>query len=187
MFTAFLDACVLLPVSLCDTLLRAAEEDFFRPTWSQAALREVERAFIRVHPDIGAARIRTRLAAANRAFPGACVAGYEPLITGVLLPDPDDRHVVAAAVAAHADAIITANLPDFPDDVLNPLGLHAIHPDDFLLNLLDLFPSVVGDIITEQAAATRAPSLTTDDVLASLHRAGVPQFVEAVQASRWTG
>lgn len=181
MFTAFLDACVLLPVSLCDTLLRAADAGLFRPAWSEAVLEGVRRAFVRVHPNLGAERIAARVAAADRAFPEARVRGYEPIVDALTLPDPDDRHVIAAAVTAHADAIITANLRDFPGTALQPFGLHVVHPDDFLLDLLDLDPTLLTRIITEQADATRAPHLTPADVLASLRRAGVPRFASAIE------
>jgi hypothetical protein len=185
MFTAFLDACVLLPVALGDTLLRAAEADLYRPAWSPRVQDEVRRAFTLVRPDLPPARIEARLRAADREFPDALTTGFEPIENGLALPDPDDRHVVAAAVAARADAVVTANLADFPDAVLGPLGLHAVGPDDFLLDLLDLAPGRMRGIVQEQAAATSRPALDVDDVLIALGRAGAPRFASEVRASRW--
>lgn len=184
MFTAFLDACVLLPVALGDTLLRAAEADLYRPAWSPRVQDEVRRAFSRVRPDLPPSRIEARLRAADRVFPDALTTGYEPLEAGVALPDPDDRHVVAAAVTARADAVVTANLADFPDATLGPLGLHAVGPDDFLLDLLDLAPGRMARLVEEQAAATSRPSLTVADVLIALGRAGAPRFASAVRSAR---
>jgi len=181
MFTAFLDACVLLPVSLADTLLRAAEAGLYRPVWSPTVLDEVRRAFVRVHPDVPPSRIDSRLRAADRHFPDASARGYEPLIATIELRDPDDRHVVAAAVIAGADAIVTANLSDFPLVSLEPLGLHAVSPDDFLLDLLDLAPATMVQIVHEQARATSRPPLDFTDVLISLGKAGVAGFASTVR------
>lgn len=181
MFTAFLDACVLLPVSLADTLLRAAEAGLYRPAWSPTVVDEVRRAFVRVHPDLPPARIDARLRAADRQFPDASARGYEPLVATVELPDPDDRHVVAAAVVAGADAIVTANLSDFPATALEPFGLHAVSPDDFLLDLLDLAPATMAQIVHDQASATSRPPLDFADVVISLGKAGVAEFAAAVR------
>lgn len=115
------------------------------------------------------------------AFDDALVAGWEKLATGISLPDKDDRHVVAAAVRGGADTIVTANLSDFPSAVLNPLGLEAIHPDDFLLDRLDLSPATVLAVIREQASDTRRPPLTCHDLIAVLGRAGVPEFAAEVR------
>lgn len=176
MFTAFLDACVLLPVSLADTLLRSAEADLYRPAWSARVEGEVRRAFESVHREVDPSRIDHRVRAADRQFPDASIAGFEALEVGIVLPDPNDRHVVAAAILAHADAIVTANLSDFPADVLDAFGLHAVGPDDFLLDLLELAEDEMTRIIREQAAATSRPSLDTCDVLIALGKAGAPRF-----------
>ncbi len=96
----------------------------------------------------------------------------------VTLPDPDDRHVVAAAVRGRADAIVTANVRDYPPDVLGSLHIEIIHPDDFLLDQLDLAPRIVLDVLREQADHTRQPALTPIDLIARLARAGVPGFAD---------
>ncbi len=178
-FTVVLDACVLVPVSLADTLLRIAECDVYRPVWSDRILAEVRRAILTVHPDLDAGRVDARLHAMNAAFEDACVRGWQPLMDGLTLPDPDDRHVVAAALRARAEAIVTQNVADFPLDVLGPLGLHVLTPDDFLLDTLDLAPTVVRRVLTEQASDARRPPLALADVLSSLERAGVPRFARA--------
>lgn len=98
-FSALLDACVLVPITQADTLLRLAEGGLFRPLWSDAILDETVRALGRIHPDLaasGAAHRRT--ARMNDVFDDANVAGYEPLIPALELPDLDDRHVLAAAI-----------------------------------------------------------------------------------------
>jgi len=117
----------------------------------------------------------------GEAFPAACVDGFAEIERGLNLPDPDDRHVVAAALRAHADAIVTANLRDFPDEMMRRLDLEVISPDDFLLSQLDMRSAIVLQAIEAQAAATRNPRRSVDDVLTSLLRAGVPGFVDEVR------
>lgn len=182
-FAAVLDACVLVPISLADTLLRLAERGLYRPVWSSVILEEAQRAVSRVHPDLDRARIERRFADLDAAFVDSRVQGWEPLVDGISLPDPDDRHVVAAGIRGAASAIVTANLQDFPAAVLAAVGMHPVHPDEFLLDQLDLAPRAVQDVVREQAAATRSPRLRPDDLLAALERAGVGRFAEAVRAS----
>jgi hypothetical protein len=136
-YTAVLDACVLVPIALADTLLRVAEKGLYRPLWSGRILAEAQAATEEMHPDIDAGK---RFAQMREAFGDALVAGWEELEPAIRLPDPDDRHVVAAAAQGGAQAIITANMKDFPAAALRPLGLEAVHPDDFLLDQLDLSP-----------------------------------------------
>lgn len=101
--SALLDACVLVPIALTDTLLRLAEADLYRPLWSTAILDEMVAALEYVHPDMRDGRARRRATAMADAFEDACVAGWEPLLEGLDLPDPDDRHVVAAAQRVPSD------------------------------------------------------------------------------------
>jgi len=172
-YPVVLDACVLVPVSLADTLLRIAEKGLYRPLWSDRILAEAREAIEHVHPGADAGK---RFADMKDAFSDALVTGWEGIQPGISLPDPDDRHVVAAAVTGGAQAIVTANLTDFPAAALGPLGLQAIHPDDFLLDQLDLSPPTIVQVIREQAQHTRRPPLTPADLATTLGRAGAPQF-----------
>lgn len=117
-YTAVLDACVLVPVALADTLLRVAEKGLYRPLWSDRILGEAQAAIEEIHPGTGAAK---RFASMREAFDDATVTGWEELEPGIWLPDADDRHVVAAAVQGGAQGIITANTKDFPAAALKPL------------------------------------------------------------------
>ena len=173
--TAVLDACVLVPVSLADTLLRAAEKGLYRPLWSGRILTEARDAIEEIHPgtDVG-----KRFMAMQDAFGDAMVTGWEGPEAGIFLPDKDDRHVVATAIRAGAHAIVTANVTDFPAAALAPLGLQAVHPDDFLLDQLDLSPPTLLQVIREQADHTRRPPLTPLDLATMLGRAGVPRFAD---------
>ncbi len=177
-YTALLDACVLVPITLADTLLRLAERELFRPLWSDRILGEAADAIVEIHPDLAPDVVAKRFAAMNDTFEDACVEGWEVLEATLSLPDPDDRHVVAAAMRGRADAIVTANVRDFPDEALAPLGLAVVEPDDFLLDQLDLAPRIVLDALREQAVHTRQPPLTPIDLLARLARAGAPAFAD---------
>jgi hypothetical protein len=114
------------------------------------------------------------------AFNDALVTGWEELEPGIRLPDQDDRHVLAAAIRGSAQGIITANTKDFPAAALEPLGLEAVRPDDFLLDQLDLSPPTILQVIREQAARTRRPPLTPRDLATLLGRAGVPGFADEI-------
>ncbi|MGO1944326.1 MAG: PIN domain-containing protein [Ancrocorticia sp.] len=179
-FTAFLDACVLVPIAPCDTLLRIADSGAFRPLWSQRVVDEAVRALLRIHPDVSRSRFLSRFHSMSRAFEDALVEGWESLEQGIILPDPNDRHVVAAALRGRADVIVTENVKDFPKHVLGPLGLEAVRLDEFLLNHFELNPSAACRIMTEQAAAMNRPPVETEVLLARLARSGAPGFVAAV-------
>jgi predicted nucleic acid-binding protein len=179
-YTAVLDACVLVPIALADTLLRVAERGLYRPLWSQRILGETADAILEIHPDLSSVAVARRLDAMNRSFEDALVEGWEDVEPPLALPDPDDRHVVATAIRGRADTIVTSNVRDYPEDVLEPLGIAAIDPDSFLLDQLDLAPRTVLEVIREQAAHTTRPSLTPTDLVARLARCGVSSFADDV-------
>jgi predicted nucleic acid-binding protein len=176
-----LDACVLVPSALCDTLLRLAERGFYRPLWSERILDETAWAVQTTHPEIAPDRIEQRLEAMNATFEDALVEGWEQVCAGLELPDDNDRHVLAAAVRGGADVIVTFNVKDFPEDRLLPTGVSVEHPDEFLLDQLDLLPGVVFQVLTEQAGDLRNPPSDLDGVLNRLERCGVPRFADAVR------
>jgi predicted nucleic acid-binding protein len=114
-FPALLDTCVLYPAYLCDTLLRLAEAEAYRPLWSADILTEWRRNV--VDAGIPADRVDRRIAQMSRSFPDAMVTGYETPVDG-MTNDPKDRHVAAAAVRASAEVIVTFNIRDFPESAL---------------------------------------------------------------------
>jgi predicted nucleic acid-binding protein len=109
-------------------------EGLFQARWSRAVHEEWIRALLRKRPDLSREKLdRTRMLMDKHAT-DALVTGYEELIEGLNLPDPDDRHVLAAAIRGRANVIVTSNLKDFPEDALEPYGIEAQHPDEFVLN-----------------------------------------------------
>ena len=108
--------------------------------------------------------MRRRVTAMTTHFPDALIAGWEPLVPAVRLPAPDDRHVVAADLRGRADCIVTHNTRHFQADVLESLGLGALTPDAFLLDQLDLAPTLTVDVITLRPQR-RAELVTARSVL----------------------
>ena len=152
-FRAFLDANVFYPVSLRNLLMRLALNGLFQARWSADVHEEWIQAVLQDRPDIPIARVHQVRAAMDHEAHDSVVTSYEPLIEGLSLPDPNDRHVLAAAIVGHADVIVTRNLQDFPDEELDPYGIEAQHPDEFVRHLLDLAPVLVVDAVRAQQAA----------------------------------
>jgi hypothetical protein len=176
-FTVVYDACVLYPAALRDLLIRTANTGIVRARWTTRILDECFEAIRRQRPDLNPdALIRTRQLIAE-AVPDCLVTGYETLTEGLQLPDPDDRHVMAAAVRCGAQVIVTANLEDFPVDALAPYDLEAQHPDDFILDCIDLAPGRMTQVLTQQSAALKNPPKTTMELLDILRNQGLVQSV----------
>lgn len=172
-FSVVLDACVLVPHPLFDTLLRLAHAGLYRPLWSAQILEEVRRTLVdKFGIDEGKAERRVDRMLA--AFPDAMITGHERLVSG-MTNDPKDRHVLAAAVRAGASMIVTANLKDFPPDSTGPYAVEVSHPDEFLLDQLDLDPSTVVRCLREQQGTYRNPAWTPVEFYGALGRT-VPVF-----------
>ena len=179
--TALLDANVLHPMVLCDLLIRLAQRGLYRALWTREILAEVVATVLRRRPDLSVELLRKRTAAMQAAVEDATVEGYEALVPG-LHELGADAHVVAAAVFGQADIIVTSNVRDFPERVLDPYGIAALLPDDFLLQQWWVDPVAVADTLIQQARGTTRPPLTPDDILTRL-RFMAPSFVKLVRAS----
>src|SRR6478736_2585668 len=123
-YTAVLDACVLYPAPLRDLLLSLTVEGLFRARWSEEIHEEWIRNLLKQRSDLTRDALERTKTFMNSSVPDCVVEGYEYLINSLKLPDADDRHVLAAAIVGHADAIVTFNLKDFPSDVI--LQTHGI-------------------------------------------------------------
>ncbi len=156
-FCVVADACVLLPMPLCDTILRSAEEpSFFRIVWSEEVLNEVRRGLVGKKFGYSASQADRRIQKMCAAFPEATITVPPVLIDGVQgIPDPDDRHVVALAVKSHAETIVTDNLRHFPAEALSIYNLTALSADEFLVLPYHLNPEVMLDKLDRKAAGIR--------------------------------
>lgn len=126
-----------------------------------------------------------RAAVMNAVFDDACVEGWEELLGAISLPDESDRHVMAAVIQGRADLIVTANLKDFPTEVLGRFNLETQHPDEFFVNQLDPDPAGVMRSLQMQASAARTPPSHRGRDPPSLERCGAWRFVGAARAQTW--
>ena len=179
-FVAVYDANVLYPAHLRDLLIRLARTGLFQGKWTERILDECFEHLRDNRPDLDPQRLaRTRQLMCD-AVPDCLIEGYEPLIDGLDLPDPDDRHVLAAAVRANAQVIVTWNLDDFPAEQLDALGIEAQSPDAFVSHVIDLAPGRVVQVMTEMAAALEDPPMTFDELVALLRRDGLATAMAAL-------
>jgi predicted nucleic acid-binding protein len=178
-----LDANVLYPVSLCDTLLRCAVAGLFIPAWSEEILREFTRNLV-ADGRVNSSRADRRALHMQAAFPEAMLDRYHHLIP-LMECHEKDRHVLAAAVYGAAEIIVTQNLSDFTGPTLQAHGIKALHPDPFLCSLMEKDLDTVEQAITQQAAALVNPPMTIREVLAAL-AVHVPVFVERISTTLFT-
>ncbi len=176
-FPAVLDACILVPAALRDTILRCAERRLFLPRWSKETLAELARTLqhkLRRSPQ----QVEHLLHELNAHFADALVENYEPLM-GIVTNDPGDRHVLAAAIKCGAEAIVTFNVKHFPDTATDRWNIEIQHPDEFLVHLYYLNPDLIVHILHEQAAFI-GKSLSE---LLSIQKQGTPRFVQLLSDS----
>ena len=167
-----LDTCVLYPNYLRDTLLRLAEAELYEPLWSADILDELTR---NVAERIGPLKAKGLVDAMAGAFPESLVTGYAALLSA-MTNDPKDRHVLAAAVGGDAHAVVTLNLKDFPAAASEPYGIEVLHPDDFLLDMLDLAPVEMNAVLRTQLSSYRREPRDLHGLLDRIGAGGAPQF-----------
>ena len=186
-FVVIYDANVLHPPVLRDVLIRVAQGGLVQARWTDAILDETFRSIQERLPDLDPVKLaRTRELMSN-AIRDVLVTGYEPLIPAVTSPDPDDRHVVAAAIRARAQVIVTANVRDFPAESLSQWDVQARTPDEFLLDQFHLDgPSVYG-AIQRVADSWRNPPGTVSDVLDRLERSGLVETAALLRSWQMSG
>ncbi|WP_069165030.1 PIN domain-containing protein [Nocardia altamirensis] len=181
-FVVVYDANVLYGNALRDLLIRIAMAGLVQAKWTNKILDEALSSLADKRPDIPKEKLVRLRGLMNEAVPDCLVDGYEPLIEGLKLPDPDDRHVLAAAIAVGAQVIVTSNLADFPSDVLSPWNIEAKSPDDFLLDQIDLDDRIVWACLQQIADSHTNPPETVEDVLDALDSAGLVEAVAALRA-----
>jgi predicted nucleic acid-binding protein len=173
-YTAVLDANVLYPALLKDLLLSLAHADLDSAGWSVHIRDEWKRSLLRDRPDM-ADKIDEAAQTMEDAIPDCLVTGYEHLINGIELPDPNDRHVLAAAITGHADAIITWNEKDFLNEVLDAFGIELQTPDEFVLNQIMLRGAVALTAIKGMRLRWERPEVSPIALVDLLERRGLPQ------------
>jgi predicted nucleic acid-binding protein len=174
-FTALYDACTLYPATTRDLLMWLATTGMFRAKWTAQIHDEWISSLLRKRPNLGREDLNQVRLLMDAAVPDCIVEGYEALIGALALPDPDDRHVLAAAIQGRANVIVTYNLSDFPADTLATYGLEAQHPDEFVSHLIDLNDHVVLTAVRKMRANLRAPPVSAEDLIARLE---AREFIE---------
>lgn len=183
-YTALLDACVLYPLAMTDALLSLATAGFFAAKWTTKIEDEWIRSLERQRPDL-AGKLNVRRDSMRDAIPDWEVpeSAWTSLAHGISLPDPDDRHVLAAAIAGHADCIVTSNLKDFPGTVLLEYGIEAIDPDTFIINQWDLDPVNAMAAFKRMRARRKKPLSSPEDFAYALEVGGLPTTAERLRAA----
>lgn len=172
---ALLDANVLYAATVRDLLLTLAGAALLVPRRTDEIHNEWITNLLRSRPDITPATLARTRGMMDSAFPEALVRGYEERIPSLHLPDAGDLHVLAAAIEARADLIVTFNLRDFPAAVLRRHGLLAVDPDTLVSQLLEQEPGRVCDAITKRRKRLTSPPMTADEFRASLARSNLPK------------
>lgn len=180
-YSCVLDACVLHPAILMGSLLWLASERLYRPFWSETILDEWQKSLEKRFGDDGKEAIRTKRILIESEFPEAKVQPPEALFDCLKLPDPKDRHVLAAALVAKADAIVTTNLKHFPAEVCDPLDIEIIHPDTFLVNAIDLDQDRALKAFQKQRAAMKKSGTTPEEFLGRFEASGLVQTHERLK------
>ncbi|MFI1915288.1 PIN domain-containing protein [Nocardia sp. NPDC020380] len=176
-FVVMYDANVLYGNTLRDMMIRLARSGLVQAKWTHRILDETLSNLAKKRTDISANKLTRLRQLMIDAVPDCVVEGYEPLIEGLKLPDPDDRHVLAAAIKAGAQVIVTSNLADFPAEALRAWSIEAKSPDDFVLDQIALDDRVVWACVQQIADSRTNPPESTEDVLEALERAGLVESV----------
>lgn len=180
-YSALLDACVLHRGFVRGAFLWLSRAQLFRPLWSEEILDEWEESIIKRRADSNREDLAERRQTMTTSFEDAMVGGYAALIDCLTLPDANDRHVLAAAIVGRADAIVTENLKDFPDEALSVYSIEAIHPDTFLVNVIDLDPPRAIAALKEHRSALSRSVPTPEEYIAKFDLDGMRQTRERLR------
>jgi predicted nucleic acid-binding protein len=181
-YTALLDACVLYPLAMADALMSLATAGLFAAKWTTRIETEWIAALETRRPDLKG-RLNVRRDQMREAIPDWEVPedAWHACTGNLALPDPDDVHVLAAALCGHADCIVTANLKDFPAAVVGALGIEVIHPDPFIVAQWDLDPLAVIAAFKRMRARWKKPEASAEDFAAAMERGGLPATAQRLR------
>lgn len=175
------DACVLYPAPLRDLLMHVALTDLYRAKWTETVHDEWMRNLLRARPDLKPEQLQRTRESMNAHVRDSLVRDYEVLIDSVTLPDPGDRHVLAAAIKSSADVILKFNLKHFPDAALKLYCIKAQHPDEFLAAQFDIAPNVICLAAQRHRASLKNPPRNVDEYLATLAMQRLPQTADRLR------
>lgn len=183
-FTVLYDSCVLYSNHLRDILIQLALTDLFRAKWTNIIHEEWIRNLLKNRPDLQIEQLTQVKNLMNSKIRDCLITDFEQLIPFLDLPDPNDCHVLAAAIVAQVDVIVTFNLKDFPASAISPYGVEAKHPDDFLADLIDLNPLKVIAVVETCRTRLKKPPKTFDEYLEILLKQELTISVSMLQELR---
>ena len=178
-YTALLDACVLYPLAMADALMSLAFASLYAAKWTRRIEDEWMRSLERHRPDL-----EGRLDVRRDSMRGAVEdwevteSSWQRQTAGLTLPDPDDVHVLAAALAGHADCIVTTNLRHFPVAVVAPLEIEVLHPDQFIVAQWDLDPLAAVLAFKQMRARWKRPEKSALEFADAMEHGGLPATAE---------
>jgi predicted nucleic acid-binding protein len=175
--TAILDANILYPAPLRDFLLQLANLKLYQPKWTEQIQEEWIRNLLLKRLDLKRTSLEKTSDAMNAAFPEANIFDYEEIMKKLSLPDKNDKHVLAAAIETKANVIVTFNLKDFPSTYLKSYAIEALHPDDFISDLIKIDKTVCLTALNNQVLSLKNPPKSKEEVLNSLIKCGLNNSV----------
>lgn len=178
---AVYDACVLYPFHLRNVLIQCAFDGLVAARWTDDIHAEWIRNLAANSPNTSIARLEATRDTMKAALPDADVADYQALIPNLSLPDPDDRHVLAAAITAGAEAIVTWNLKDFPASHIASHGISSVSPDAFLVSLHAAFPGALISSLARARQNLRRTTPSIDEFIDTLERQGLIEFASILR------
>jgi predicted nucleic acid-binding protein len=184
MIVSVLDACVLYPPALRDLFMWLATAIVYQPRWTADIHAEWIRNVLADNPQITAAQLERTRELMDAINEECLVTGYEKHLSSLTLPDPDDRHVLAAAIEAKASVIVTFNLSDFPASALKPYGVRALHPDRYLAALFEDAPELFLLGVRDHRASLKRPPKTVDEYLETLKTNGLRQLALRLEGQK---
>jgi len=162
--------------------MHLALTDLFRAKWTDAIHEEWMRNVLQDRPDLNRKQLERTKELMNAHVLDCLVTGYEELIPSITLPDPNDRHVLAAAIKGRSDVIVTFNLGDFPAATLSKHGIEPRHPDDFVMRLVDVAADIVCGAAKRHRESLKKPPKSVDEYLATLEQQGLAQTVARLRS-----
>lgn len=182
-FTALYNVCVLYSAPLRDLLVELACTNLFRARWTDRIHGEWITNLHANRPDLDLGRLQATAGMMNAAVEDCLIVDYDGLVPALTLPDPDDRHILAAAIVGRVDVIVTANLKHFPPAALQPYGIEAQHPDVFIRHTLSLDQHAIAAVRACRMRPQNPPK-NVEDYLATLAQQGLPETVSYL-ANEW--
>ena len=170
------DACVLHSACCRDILIQCDIDGHFRLRWTKLILAETQHSILRRRPDLNSTQIRRTFKLMNRACPDALQISDKQPHPRLNLPDPNDNHILAAAINTNSEIILTFNLKDFPSGILNQYKIKAQHPDDWLNKFYQSKPSDLLSSLEKCRTRLRSPTLNIREYKSELKKCGLSRL-----------